>query len=166
MTTVLHPCKLWGTTPAEGIRTVRQWWRGLPPISHILVEACSYLSIWNLVLVHFRETVPAATVLYTSLFCGVGGFYLAWVHPRRLYIPYLHIQLNFWETVLMDLAAHQFPRYLVGRLPQNPKTLFIPRSVVFGYLLWFGLDDIKRRYDLRVADMLLILSVTEFLFFL
>lgn len=134
-------------------------------MSHIVTEGLSYLSAWNFVLMAFPKQFPTAMTDYTSLFCGVGGFYVAWVHPRYLPVRYLNIHLDFREAVVMDLLAHQLPRYFVTRSSEATNFL-MPRLLVLSYALWFGLDDIKRRYVLRLADLFLILGITEFLYYL
>jgi len=169
MTVTLYPSRLWGMNPAQRILTLRKWMRGLPPFSIILTEACSYLSVWNMVLLWVQPRVSPCIFSYTSLFCAVGGFYMAWVFPRFLEVHYLHVRLGFWESVITDIVAHQLPRlfYLSqeGHHHNKPTTTFLlSRSVVLFYFLWYGIDNIRDRYLLRELDLFLILLLTELLY--
>ena len=173
MTVILYPARLWGMNPAQRIITLRKWTRGLPPFSSILTEACSYLSVWNMALLWFQPRISPSILSYTSLFCAVGGFYMAWLYPRFLEVHYLNVRLGFMETVITDLVAHQLPRFfhLLNSSPQDgdnnkPATAFIlSRSVVLFYFVWYGIDNIRDRYLLRELDLFLILLLTELLYF-
>ena len=166
MVFVLHPSRLWKMSSAQGILTLRKWWRDLPPLSAMVTEACSYLSLWNMALLCYQKHLPVSTVVYTTTFCAVGGFYITWVHPRALNIRYLHLNLNFWETVTVDLLAHQLPRWLLETRASFPTLLYVPRFVVILYVWRFGIQDILERYDLRLEDCFMILLLTEVLYFL
>lgn len=166
MVFILHPTRLWKMSSAQGIMTLRKWWRGLPPLYGMVTEACSYLSLWNMALLSCPRWIPATTVIYTTTFCAVGGFYITWIHPRMLNIRYLHLHLNFWETVVVDLLAHQFPRWFLQTRASSPTFLYVPRFVVILYVWRFGMQDILERYDLRLHDALTILFLTEVLYFL
>ena len=176
MTVTLYPSRLWGMNPAQRILTLRKWMRGLPPFSSILTEACSYLSVWNMVLLWVQPHIHPSIVAYTSLFCAVGGFYMAWVFPRFLEVHYLHVRLGFWESVITDIVAHQLPRLFflsnasssieIHKTPTPTPTtvLFLPRSVVLLYLVWYGFHNIRDRYLLRDLDLFLILLLTELVY--
>ena len=172
MTVTLYPSRLWGMNPAQRILTLRKWMRGLPPFSMILTEACSYLSVWNMVLLWLQPRVSPSILSYTSLLCAVGGFYMAWVHPRFLEVHYMHVRLGFVETVITDIVAHQLPRlFFLSTPPFSPEihktptiVFFLPRSVVLFYFIWYGIDSIRDRYLLRELDLFLILLLTELLY--
>ena len=144
---------------------LQKWYEGLPPVSMMLTEAVSYGSVWNWVSLWLFP--HASFTAYTSLGCSVGGFYLAWIHPRRLRVDYLRLDLGWWDTVVLDLLAHQLPRFLSVQTACFPRwSCFIPRSLVVLYFTVLGTDNIKQRYSLETRDILTILFLTEFLYFL
>ena len=134
----------------------------------ILKEALSYVSVWNLLLIAlFPHDSPI--VHYTSLLCSVGGFYLTWIYPRYLPVHYLNLHLGFWETFLMDLVAHQYPRYLVLCSPSQKQMSYfhLPTRMFVGtYLFCYGEQDILARYQIRRQDMVIVLLLTEFVYFM
>lgn len=156
--------RLWKMTPTARRQRLQQWFHQLPPLPMMLYEAFSYLSVWNYVSLWLFPHASFTT--YTCLWCSVGGSYLAWIYPRCLPVHYLHLHLGFWETVVMDLMAHQLPRWrALMEIHVSPWSWF-PRSLVMVYFILFGIENIQHRYTLRKRDMLAIWILTEISFFL
>ena len=164
---ILQPWRVASMKPSVRRHCLQEWVQKLPSPSMILKEALSYVSVWNLLLIAlFPHDSPI--VHYTSLLCSVGGFYLTWIYPRYLPIHYLNLHLGFWETLLMDVVAHQFPRYLVLCSSQKQTSYFyLPaRTIMVMYLFFYGEQDILNRYAIGRQDMVIVLLLTELLYFM
>jgi hypothetical protein len=161
----IQPSVVWRMPPAARRHCLKKWWAGLPPVSMMLTEALSYGSVWNWISLWLFPR--ASFTAYTSLGCSVGGFYLAWIHPRHLRVHYLRLDFDFWDTVVLDVVAHQLPRVLSTQTMCFPRcSWFFPRWLVMLYFLVIGVKNIKQRYSLDTRDILSILFLTEFLYFL
>jgi hypothetical protein len=150
----------------DRILLLRRWYRGLPPPGVIVREAVSYFSVWNLLLlaVGSKSSLLSGAAAYSSLLCSVGGFYLTWVSPRSMDVAYLHVHLDFKETLLMDMLFHQLPR-LYASSYRASESVLATRGVALLYLAWYGLEAIKTKYRLREIDILVVVLLHEFLFF-
>ena len=146
----------------------------------MLVFQNGYLSVWGLWLSFywtfrcidvncptFCFSAYALLIFPLSLFCAVGGAYIAYVYPGHLHLPHLGFVLPRGALMVTDILAHQYPLYRLTRSAYQSIDLtsssHVLRYRIMGHItvsglvaLYYFLVDWKSRYHLRVHDLLYI----------
>lgn len=170
----------------ESKRRIWNWYSNLESWYDVLQEACTYLSMWNILFPYFFK-LDQSTLQYTRLVCSVGGVYMTWIYPKTIPVHYLHLQLEFPLTIFMDLLSHQYFLWITWGSPWtwefrrhlnnnnnnvclgcNHSLLyqaFWTRWIVLLYYVWFGVENTKERYNIRTNDIIKILVFSEIFFF-
>lgn len=147
---------------------IHQWWCGqyhkddlwiwmkTTPVLKKWPMAFQYFSVWNLIMISQGDDASwlLPWIQTSSLICSVGGFYLAWVRPRCIHIHYLELTVESWSFVVLDLLAHQAPRwYVLSHLRPKPPASIVALLPIAIFLAWKG-KSLHHLYGVRLVDIL------------
>ena len=63
-----------------------------------------YFTAWSWI---FFILFPAHPMnLINSVICSLGGFYITYIYPRFLYVPYLRRRVHGTELMILDVVTH------------------------------------------------------------
>ena len=171
-------------TRIRRIKRLSNWYSNLDPWYDILQEACTYLSMWNILFPYFFR-VDKSTLQYTRLVCSVGGAYMTWIHPKTIPVHYLQLYVEPPLTFLLDFLSHHYFFLVSWGFPWTWQIrkhqimnnnigvvcnhsfyqAFWIRWIVILYYVWFGVESTKERYNVRTSDIIKILVFSEIFFF-
>ena len=168
------------------------WYNTLAPIYNLIPYALSYLSIWNILFPCLLE-LGMKTRRYTTVVCSVGGAYMTWVHPVDIPVHYLSLYVEFPSSIVMDFLVHQLPFFYTWGFPWDwdynysihysnyyynyyyttlyEKILgglypfFLTRWIVILYALLIGVENTKKKYNVKEIDIITIIVFSEIFFF-
>lgn len=106
---MLEPFKIW--THRDPYHYIKEWWKSLPSFLEIIVESVQYFSMWNILFIgfhilHTTNRISCPILYYNSVLCSVGGWYMTWIFPRKLYVRYCRLYVRGWDMILMDIIGH------------------------------------------------------------
>lgn len=88
---------------------------------------------------------------------SVGGFYITYIHPQRIYVPYFNILLEGFTLQVLDILAHQLPALYTNYLIANG-TIIIPRLMWAEYLImsafYLSFNNPMTRYAITLLDLI------------
>ena len=126
-----------------------RWYRDLQLVE--MRYMFTYFTIWSLMACMLPLPLSPWLRFFMSLQSSVGGFYITYIYPRRLVVPYLNMIISGSLMRALDILTHHAPllywmRFDTRSMPPHPWILHLP--VVF-YLACFSLHT---KYLLRPTD--------------
>ena len=134
-----------------------------------IVICPQYFTNWILsfYMINFYLDFPKDFLLSLLLLVNlgsVGGFYITYITPQKLYVPLLDFTIEGTLLKFIDVFAHHLPAIHVNYLVLS-NTYFLPKlpsSDIFYImaLIYFLLNDPHKRYDLTYFQIFQIFLVT------
>jgi len=166
---MLNPLLLFSLSNQERYNVLQLWYKD---IQFSWSSVFSYFSVWNLLLSFFiTEFFNKNELLYklkinVLLQTFLGGFYITYINPRYIKIPYLNLIITDSILYGTDFISHQLPFYYFLYFHSYPMDLSwkefifinIPISI---YFLFFNYEE---RYGIKINDIY-ILFLSYLLFF-
>jgi hypothetical protein len=126
----------------------------------------SYFTIWTLVSFWYCYFFPSQSFLIGPMKTmvvqsSIGGFYITYIHPTQLYVPYCRMHMKGLMMKTLDLATHHLPVIFVyqsGVLFSDHHWLekFTWMWPIFFYLSFFSLYE---KYNLRSIDIAILVTI-------
>lgn len=111
---MLNPIVLFTLSNEERYNVLQLWYQD---IQFSWSSVFSYFSVWNLILYFFITEYCYENELLYKLKMNVllqtflGGFYITYINPRYIKIPYLNLMITDSILYGTDFISHQLPFY-------------------------------------------------------
>ena len=134
----------------------------MKPVIDFVGGFLSYFTIWSLIVfsvyLYFPHPFlfhPMKTMLLQS---SVGGFYITYVYPTELYVPYCKFFMKGWSMKLLDVLSHHLPfLYVCLYLDDTQNIPFVQKWLsVFPLLFYSQVFCLSEKYWLRANDIYLL----------
>lgn len=128
-------------------------------ILNFLGGVFSYFTIWSLIALFLSQynshpflVCVAKTMIFQS---SVGGFYIAYIHPTKLFVPYCKIHMKGSMMKFLDLVFHQFPCLVVLYYSYSPPVSNLVSKYIFvlPLLIYLSFFSLEKQYNLRNIDI-------------
>jgi hypothetical protein len=144
----------------------------------IFTYQCGYWSVWALFSailfdgIHRcfdtnQQQVVKNVVWMMLSSASIGGLYITYYHPRRLYLPHLDVELVDTSLILCDVLGHHVPWYVFTKkyILRQDETTKISRyeplvsTSIFSLLsiLYYTHADWKTRYSILSNDVFVLI---------
>ena len=155
---MLNPIILFYLSNDERYNVLKLWYND---IQFSWSSVFSYFSVWNLFLFFFITNFFNENELLYKLKMNallqtfLGGFYITYINPCYIKIPYLNLIITDSILYICDFISHQLPFYSFLYFHSHPMDLSwkefifinIPISI---YFLFFNYED---RYGIKLNDI-------------
>ena len=158
---MLNPLLLCSLSSQEKYNVLQLWYKD---IHFSWSSVFSYFSVWNLLLSFFLTKFFNENELFYKLKINVllqtflGGFYISYINPCYIKIPYLNLIITNSILYSIDFFSHQLPFYYFLLFHSRPMPLswqefiFINIPISF-YFLFFNYEY---RYGININDIFIL----------
>jgi len=150
-------------TNHEKWKCLQTWYQN---VNFTWKEFYSYYSAWCITVffIPFQTNLFQCMKMNMILHASLGGAYISYIYPRRLYVYYMNLILDGCLLKIMDFFAHHtFLLYYLMCVENRPLSLlscdgsFIDFMLVnTPFIIYFCNFNIGYRYGLRMSDLAII----------
>lgn len=100
--------QIWSYTRKEKMLFLKAWWKTV----HWEWKAfTSYFTVWTSIVSLLPLTNPLFIQIKHNMLLQtfIGGFYITFLHPTKLEVPYLNAVIRGKTLLLIDVISHQLP---------------------------------------------------------
>lgn len=162
---MLNPSVLFYVTKTERLELLKLWYLGL---NFNIIQPFSYFSAWNIIIfiiITFFIQNPSP-ILYklkfnTLLQTSIGGFYISYIFPRFIKIPYLNIIIDRSLLYFIDFFSHHFlflyTLFYEKNIPSFNFSEFFIMNIPF--FLYFYIFNIFGKYNIYPEDFISLFQI-------
>jgi hypothetical protein len=142
-------------------------------MQELLYFISSYLTLWNILLIvlYINNIIPrynTNSLLLLSTFVLIGGFYIHYIKPKYMIIPYFStngIIVKEESLLLVDIIYHILPLIILYNYitKNNIKLNKVPTDYtlfIIILLIYNSFNSIEKRYRIDHTDCSIIYVIT------
>lgn len=145
-----------------------------------LYQMLWYFSIWtHLQLWIYLYDTPlelrlyaVKKILYSLCICSIGGYYNAYLYPRRIYIPYLDYECKGNAIKVMDLIGHHLPLlyfYFFHVRPHHVQLYHLPSftlDIILSPMIYISCMPVEQLYGVKKKELFILSPLAHILYFI
>lgn len=167
---MLNPITLFNLSYEERLQILNIWYKEL--YFH-WYDPLTYFSVWNIILdfiiTKYLNDIPIFYKLKMNVLLQtfIGGFYITYINPRYIKIPYLNLIITDSLLYIIDFFSHQIPFFY--SLFYKEENILISWSdfiiINIPILFYIRFFPIYLKYNIKELDLLNLFIIYIFILY-
>lgn len=167
---MLNPIILFNLSNRERYEILQLWHK---EIHFRWYDPFTYFSMWNIILYFFITTFLDTIPIFYKLKMNVllqtflGGFYISYINPRYIKVPYLNIILTDWLLYTIDFFSHQLLFFYSLFLQEENISISWMEFLIINIpiLLYMRYFPIFLKYNIKDIDLMNLFFIYIFILY-
>ena len=138
------------------------------PVVDFIGGFFSYFTIWTLVGVGYILSYNPSSLFLKGVVktmvvqSSIGGFYITYIYPRNIYVPYCNIHLRGPWMKILDFFSHHLPVFWIhldrNNFSSTKDKIFLQQKLFWlvPVLIYISLFSVSIKYHLRNQDIFIL----------